>query len=322
MNGGGICVSESGDTAGHIYLGYTKNSEGNPEKDENFTGGIYYNYAQYGGGAIFASGSEEQKPVVWISGGTVAYNYASGTGGGIKNSFGNIELYGGTIKQNNAGSHGGAIVHDDGSLAFKGTISIPCGTGTISATNPLNDVYIADEKSVSLDSNFGRSSNSEKIALTPEMPARNLTLLTGSVNTTNVAYFDLKAPGFKLGHVEQSSNHYGKTSLKNIVKTIHVSASGAADPSGNTKDDSTWNNSTYAYNDYTNNSAKPFTSLTKALQFITYQHSNEDYTIYMTGTFYDSYTIPASDTTDTNSPITLTKGTTAKTIKIVGGSTG
>lgn len=316
--GGGIYAGRNDNDVGKVYLGYYKDFETNTiEKDANFSGGIYYNYAGAGGGAICASGIEGKNSVVQISGGTIAYNFAETSGGGIYNSYGNTELYGGTIKENNSAA-GGAISYINGSVALKGSLSIPCGTGTISQTNPLNDICITSGKAISLDNNFARASSSETIALTPETPGRNNTLLTGSVSTTNVGYFTLKSPGFKLGHVQESTNHYGKTSLNKIVTSIYVSASAAADPEGNTVSDATWNNSTYAYNDHTDNQAKPFASIDKALQFITYQESAGDYTIYITGTVTGQVNL-TSDNSDTNNPIKLVKNTNAKTIKITGG---
>lgn len=316
--GGGIYAGRNDNDVGKVYLGYYKDFATNTiEKDVNFSGGIYYNYAGAGGGAICASGVEGRNSVVQISGGTIAYNFAETSGGGIYNSYGNTELYGGTIKENNSAA-GGAISYINGSVALKGSLSIPCGTGVISQTNPLNDICITSGKAISLDNNFARASSSETIALTPETPGRNNTLLTGSVSTTNVGYFTLKSPGFKLGHVQESTNHYGKTSLNKIVTSIYVSASSASDPSGNTVSDATWNNSTYAYNDHTDNQAKPFSSIDKALQFITYQESASDYTIYITGTVTGQVNL-TSDNSDTNNPIKLVKNTNAKTIKITGG---
>ncbi len=301
--GGGIYVSRYENVVGKIYLGYYKDFATNAiKKDENFSGGIYYNYAVNGGGAICASGVDGKNSVVQISGGTIAYNYAGTRGGGIYNNYGNIELYGGTIKENNSAA-GGAISFSNGSMAFKGSLSIPCGTGTISQTNPLNDICITKGKTISLDSNFTRNSSSETIALTPETPGKNITLLTGSVSTTNIGYFSLKSPGFKFGHVEESTNHYGKTSLKNIVTRIYVKASGT-NPSGNTISDTTWNNATYAYNEYTNNQSKPFETIEKALQFITYQGSASNYTIYIDGEIKGLQTIESNS--DTNNPITMT----------------
>ena len=123
--------------SGKLFLGY--NDE---ETEEDFTGGVYYNYSSYentsspnyGGGGISVLSSLK------MSGGTIAFNTAKSSGGGIFKSgtSDSIEIYGGAISSNEAAA-GGAIYMATSStnvLTLGGSFDIPKGDGK-------NDIYLA-----------------------------------------------------------------------------------------------------------------------------------------------------------------------------------
>lgn len=196
-------------------------------------------------------------------------------------------------------------------ITLAGNVEIPGGTGN--SNSPLNDILVPTGKTVILSSTFTATSG---IKITPEVPAKKTKLISGSINTTNLSKFTLnQASGFKLAVVTESGKNYGILGLENIITSIYVASTGTdsyrkggyegSNPSGNTNLDSTWNNSTYAYNHYTNNSAKPFASIEKAMQFITYQESASNYTIYIDGVLKGAQSI--ANNSDTNNPIRLAK---------------
>ncbi len=121
-NGGGICNS------GKLALGYKTwtSSATAPSNPQTLDGGVYYNYAQAGGG-IFTGNSS----TVYIASGNISKNMAASTsgndGGGGINSYGaSTKLYmtGGTVSQNNSAHFGGGVLVYSGAAELTGvTIS-------------------------------------------------------------------------------------------------------------------------------------------------------------------------------------------------------
>lgn len=309
--GGGICLEADvlASVAGELYLGYYRDTDGSAKKDESFTGGIFYNYSKVSGGAIYVRGYAAKKAKLAVTGGTIAYNAAYTSGGGIYTA-GTVDLDAGTIKENEA-NYGGAIIQkSDSNINFNGSLSIPYGNGTL--TKPWNDIYVSNGKLVALGSGF---TSSEQILLAPETESgvsfKRRKVFSG---TTNMSKFDLTIKGFKLDSTIETG--YGCLALKNIVTTIYVAStadsgdartgSKGSDPSSYATFDSTWNNSTYAYNESTDNKTMPFATIKKALQFITYQESASAYTIKIDGTLTGSHSI-ANDTGSAYYPIRLAK---------------
>lgn len=309
--GGGICLEADvpASVAGELYLGYYRDTDGSAKKDESFTGGIFYNYSKVSGGAIYVRGYAAKKAKLAVTGGTIAYNAAYTSGGGIYTA-GTVDLDAGTIKENEA-NYGGAIIQkSDSNINFNGSLSIPYGNGTL--TKPWNDIYVSNGKLVALGSGF---TSSEQMLLAPETESgvsfKRRKVFSG---TTNMSKFDLTIKGFKLDSTIETG--YGCLALKNIVTTIYVAStadsgdartgSKGSDPSSYATFDSTWNNSTYAYNESTDNKTMPFATIKKALQFITYQESASAYTIKIDGTLTGSHSI-ANDTSSAYYPIRLAK---------------
>lgn len=314
--GGGICLEANvaDSVAGELYLGYYRDTDGSAKKDESFTGGIFYNYSNVSGGAIYVRGNSAKKAKLAVTGGTIAYNAAYDAGGGIYTA-GTVDLDAGTIKENEANFGGAIIQKSDSNINFNGSLSIPYGNGTL--TKPWNDIYVYNEKLVALGSGF---ESSEQMLLIPE-PVDGSSFKRRKVfsGTTNMSKFDLNIPGFKLDSTVAAG--YGSLMLKNIVTTIYVAStvdSGdnrtgnkGSDPSGETTADETWNSSTYEYNALTNNSAKPFATIAKAAQFITYQESpSTNYTIYVDGTLVGAQSL--ANSSDTSYPVTLDSATATK----------
>ena len=249
----------------------------------------------------------------------------NGNGGGLYMATGStVTLDDGTAIDGNVASTSGGAVYDAGTLKLNGSVSIPD-----------KDVFVASGKTVEIGSNFSLKDSTKKINLTPEGFKKNLKVLTGATDS-NIVSFASNAKGFAF----KNDSGYGVLALKNIIKDIYVSQSGSVDPEGNAKDDSTWNNSTYAYNDneaditedttdeLTSNKTKPFKTIAKALQFITYQESADtEYTIHVTGTMLTAGPNEITkDNSSSNNPIKIVKTATAsqpataKKITIIGES--
>ncbi|MBR5964760.1 MAG: leucine-rich repeat protein [Treponema sp.] len=321
QRGAGIYIDTATSSAGEVYLGYKRNGAGNPEKDDDFSGGIYYNYSSIYGGAVMTNGaSADKKGKLTMCGGTMAYN--SSTSGGAVYNTGALELNGGTIQENKASSNGGAVcvVESFASADFNGPILIPYGDG--SKKNPYNDVWVTRTKQLTLGSNISLADSSKKIKLTPETESgysfKKRNILTGTLTSATMGCFDLNAPGFKLDTTVASG--YATLVLKNIVTTIYVAStadsgdnrtgSKGEDPTASAVLDSTWNNSTHEYNGSANNSAKPFATIAKAAQFITYQETPSDYTIYVDGTLVGAQSL--ANSSDSSFPVTLGNTTATK----------
>lgn len=174
-----------------------------------------------------------------------------------------------------------------------------------------NDVFLKSGKKVTVGTGLTKTSVAY---LTPETPARNLEVLSSASTKFKTSY---AADSYKI-------DNSTKLSLANIVTDIYVGTRtvngktyAAADPSGNTKDSSTWKhyNSSSTYFQ-----THPLTSIEKALQFITWQGSNEEYKIYINGTLNGAQSI--ANNSNTNNPITLTKNTNIKKLTLVGASSG
>lgn len=173
-----------------------------------------------------------------------------------------------------------------------------------------NDVFLKDGKTVTVGSDL---TNTTVAYITPEKPAKNLEVLSSTSDKFKTSY---AADSYKISEK--------KLILANIITDIYVGTRtvngttyAGVNPTGNTKDDSTWTH----YNssaDYFK--THPLTTIEKALQFITWQGSNQDYKIYITGTLNGAQTI--ANNSVTNSPITLTKNTNIKKLTLTGASSG
>lgn len=269
---------------------------------------IESNKAQVSGGGIYNKGT------LYISDGEIKSNSATnnqGVGGGLYND-GTVEITGGSITANNAWK-GGAIAANTANTKLSGDASVVKGAG--SGSDPLNDIYVTASGSLAIPDDLSKHNNSnKKIALKTEKHKGD-TVLSGNRVSNNYDKFDVAPAGYSL-------ENSGKLKLKSIVTSIYVKEGTAqnpvTDPSGNTKDASTWNNlDSYSYNASTSNSSKPFATIEKALQFITYQNTNTAYTIYIEGTISGQQNF-TSNNNNTNNSVKLIKGTNASSITVTG----
>ena len=146
--GGGIY------NGGNIYLGYKpplSTAPTVPVPDDNFSGGIYYNYAsKYGGGIEnFYSTSR-----LYFYKGTIKCNRAADTGGGIYADSGTSFMTGGSIENNIAAKGGGVSIGSEALFRIENA-SGATTSGTISsneATTSGGAVYMNGCKSAN---NYG-----------------------------------------------------------------------------------------------------------------------------------------------------------------------
>ena len=225
-------------------------------------------------------------------------------GGGIY-AAGEV-IVNGSMYNNVAESGGGIYVSSDSnaSLTFDNDAYLYAKQND---TTGENAVFLSDGKTITVGSNL---TNTTVAYITPEKPAKNLVVLSSASTKFKTSY---AADSYKI-------DNSTKLSLANIVTDIYVGTRtvngktyAAADPSGNTKDSSTWKhyNSSSTYFQ-----THPLTSIEKALQFITWQGSNEEYKIYINGTLNGAQSI--ANNTNTNNPITLTKNTNIKKLTLTG----
>ena len=193
-----------------------------------------------------------------------------------------------TMETNKAECGGAIYVSANGNFTVDGDAWIKRD----SIYTSVNDVFLSDGKTVTVGSNLSK----EIVAyITPENPGKGVQVLSANSSKFGTSY---EANSYKIAQ-------NGKTlELANVITTIYVNPSNtnSCDPSGNTKDNSTWKhyNSSSSYL-----SSYPFKTLDMALKFITWQNENTAYTITISGTLSGAQTI--ANNSNTNSPITLKK---------------
>ncbi len=321
VSGGGVY-----NKTGTVYLGYDGFTSDNPPQahkatlnggiTRNYPGGLYniggtvyfdsgniaYNYAVEGGAVQLANSGK-----LIMTGGTIANNLANESGGGVFiTGGGEFDLQKGTLSSNELdatnGLKGGAVYNKTGTFKLGKEASIA------SSAVKNNDIGLAGSQKITVDNTLDQTS----FTLDLTTKTRGTQVLTGDKVADVYSQFALD------GVYGMGFNNQGKIDLAVIVTDIYVNKSAAEansfEPgSSYTKNDSTWNNSTYAFNaSATSSQTKPFRSIDTALKFITYQASAQDYTIHIVGT----YTVASSDeinitnNSNTNNPIKLVKTAT------------
>lgn len=128
-NGGNWCANLRGGGVGcfdaNLYLGYkSAKTDGTPNEEAPWTGGIYGNYAGGEGGGVYVRGK------IYMKSGQIAYNYTKSNGGGVYNArdftMTGGEIYGNAVSASGAGGgvanngffgmSGGKIYANDGGL--------------------------------------------------------------------------------------------------------------------------------------------------------------------------------------------------------------
>ena len=267
------------------------------------SGDISYNYGEEGGGVYLTNSAK-----LIMTGGSITNNMAKEYGGGVQISGGGeFDFQKGTFTSNTLdatnGKKGGAICN------YSGTFKLGKETSIASTAVKNNDIGLVYSQKITVDNTLDQ----ESFTLDLANKARGTQVLTGSKVADVYSKFGLRdVYGMGL-------NNEGKIDLAVIVTDIYINQSAAEansfEPgSSYTKNDSTWNNATYAFNASADSSqTKPFKKMDTALKFITYQASAQNYTIHIVGT----YTVNSTDTqniiannTYTDNPIRLVKTAT------------
>ena len=188
-NGGGIF-----NNCGKLWIGYkpAENEGGEPVADNDFAGGIAYNYASANGGGIGLGGylADESNHIYK---GKIAYNAAAEEGGGIgriSDNYGHGALYidNSTIVGNAAGKNGGGLVLNNNYLEIE---NMSVKNTTISNNTAGNDgggLYFGGEKPIQL-SNCIVTDN-----------------VTGSDGNGGGIYFDGNDSSFALDYCQVTGN--------------------------------------------------------------------------------------------------------------------
>ena len=324
VSGGGVY-----NKTGTVYLGYDGFTSDNPPQAHKATlnGGITRNYP---------SGLYNYQGTVYFDSGNISYNYNDNGGGVyITNSPGKFIMTGGTIASNMAKSYGGGVyITGGGEFDFqKGTLS----SNVLDATNGQKGGAVCNYsgtfklgKETSIASTGVKNNDiglysSQKITVDNTLDQTSFTLdLTTKTRGTQVLTGDKVADVYSQfaldGVYGMGLNNQGKIDLAVIVTDIYVNKNATAANSftpaagSYTINDSTWNNSTYAFNaSATSSQSKPFTSIETALKFITYQASEQDYTIHIVGTYTVASSTDIINITNNSSstdPIKLVKTAT------------
>lgn len=336
VSGGGVY-----NKTGTVYLGYDGFTSDNPPQahkatltggiTRNYPGGLYniggtvyfdsgniaYNYDVEGGAVQLANSGK-----LIMTGGSIASNMAKSYGGGVFiTGGGEFDLQKGTLASNvldaTNGLKGGAVYNKTGTFKLGKEASIA------SSAVKNNDIGLAGNQKITVDNTLDQTS----FTLDLTTKTRGTQVLTGDKVADVYSKFALD------GVYGMGLNNQGKIDLAVIVTDIYVNKSAAEANSFEpgslyTKNDSTWNNSTYAFNaSATSSQTKPFRSIDTALKFITYQASEQDYTIHIVGTYTvaSSTEINITNDSNTNNPIKLVKTATqtnptvtAKSITITG----
>ena len=320
VRGGGVYNN------GSVYLGYDGFTSDNPPQVHKaaLTGGITRNYP----GGLYNIGG-----TVYFDSGNIAYNYAVEGGAVQLANSGKLIMTGGSIANNLAKEYGGGVfITGGGEFDFqKGTLS----SNVLDATNGQKGGAVYNKtgtfklgKETSIASTGVKNNDiglysSQKITVDNTLDQTSFTLdLTTKTRGTQVLTGDKVADVYSQfaldGVYGMGLNNQGKIDLAVIVTDIYVNKSAAEansfEPgSSYTKNDSTWNNSTYAFNaSATSSQTKPFRSIDTALKFITYQASEQDYTIHIVGTYTvaSSTEINITNNSSSTNPIKLVKTAT------------
>jgi hypothetical protein len=194
-----------------LFIGYSAPQEGQtaPVLDEEFSGGIYYNYASETstskaerGGAIFV-----KCDTIKIANCKIKYNTSATDGGGIFEYMGSLEIINTEIAGNHADNQGGGIYgtssYDTVGLA-NGTVVIgntatQKGNGVYGNLKMKGSAYVASNNDVYLDNsscititgalNPPAAANGISATITPTSYSTSTTVLSvaDSVGTTLVA---------------------------------------------------------------------------------------------------------------------------------------
>lgn len=201
--GGGIYVASDG----KLYMGYSSYTSETENTPAEWKGGIFYNYAQSGGGGLgFAYGSSVL-----------------------------IHMNSGTIANNGAEKNGGAVYISGDGLTISGTATIPAGDGEVKQSIYYNSSYslnIADSLSSIKNGDLYiiPSANDEKTSYSDYRPVIKL---TDAATEAGLTLADVKEKfvlepltATATGIVTQWFIDASSGKVKQNTSTFYVSASG------------------------------------------------------------------------------------------------
>ncbi len=266
------------------------------------TGGL----EDQGGGIYLSSGSKlTLGDNVLVTG-----NTANNSGGGIALLSGSTLIVkdSATIANNRAlgatGKGGAVFVGSGSSITISDSVYIPYGfrdpSGIGYTGAGCNDIYLDTEKTVKIGGALSRHSSTDKIRINLpnsayKLKTKVLELVSSPSPATSLADEYEK---FALVNENFVIKATGLTGYSETITSFYVSADGRDDNLGKTE-------------------ASAYKTIANALKRITGQESAEDYTINIIGTLTGAQTIPASDTSDPEYPITL-NADTVKTLTLCG----
>jgi len=249
--GGGIYVASDG----KLYMGYSAYTSETENTPAEWKGGIFYNYAQSGGGGLgFAYGSSVL-----------------------------IHMNSGTIANNGAAKNGGAVYIAGDGLKISGTATIPAGDGEVKQSIYYNSSYslnIADSLSSIKNGDLYiiPSANDTKTAYSAYQPVIKL---TDAATEAGLTLADVKdkfvlepLTATATGIVTQWFINSSTGKVEQNASTFYVSASGLDSNDGLT-------------------ASKALPSITSAVSKM--NDATVDYTIYLSGEIFGKQVIADSE---------------------------
>lgn len=226
-------------------------------------------------------------------------NIATSEGGAVKVTSGkyftiiDCELKNNKAVKDDVSGRGGAVyITGTGELMLGGNIIIPYDD-----TQKINDVYICSNGLIKVTSQI-TSETLPAATITPESFSLGTQLISGTYLADNYSKFAVSSADYII-------NPAGKITLAETITDIYLSSSGN-DPDS------------FAGITKSNHKDNPFKTIKAALQFITYlKDGSVPYSIHVAGTLSGTNSIPASDNTDADKPITI-DDTTVTSITIDG----
>ena len=171
---------------GSIYFGYT--GVGNNYKDNDFSGGIHYNFAQASGGGIYNKGT------IQMHKGVISFNGTFGNGGGVYNDVTDDNKFlmnGGSIEKNEtlSNGYGGALYlvnTTNTPFVLTGGAAIP-STGT----KKKNDIYLDGSATIKVnDADYSPGTTTKNMWITPSVySARQVVAGTETIVAKAFKYF-------------------------------------------------------------------------------------------------------------------------------------
>ncbi len=266
-NGGAIAIDKGG-----AYIGYTSATA----KDDDFEGGIYYNFASGGGGGVSMSDDSANK--LYCYKGNIDKNCAPYFGGAIcTGDAGEVQISKTTLSQNIVGWYGGAIsigntnastvtvaladatlekncitkYDDDGyggaiyaqyydAFTVSGATYIPAGDASGTTGPGRNDVWLKNGKAITIGSTLS-ATPTPVATITPETYAPGTAVLSDTGTGASAGAL-VQSELSKFAVVPQSGNSwtigYNSSSKKGVLVTanIYVDGSAASEGAGTASD--------------------------------------------------------------------------------------